>query len=87
MRSIQGRGLERYGIAEVIGKQEMDPLQGLFLFVKNTIRIMEHYIPKRRFFMNGTTKLIIVGVGAALLFSKFGPMGIVMMALVMFFIG
>lgn len=37
--------------------------------------------------MNSTTKLIIVGIGGALLFSKFGPMGLVIMALVMFFIG
>lgn len=36
---------------------------------------------------NGTTKLLIAGLGSALLFAKFGPMGIVMMALIMFFIG
>ncbi len=35
--------------------------------------------------MNGTAKLLIVGIGAALLFSKFGPMGIVMMGVIMFF--
>ena len=37
--------------------------------------------------MNSTTTLIIVGLGGALLFSHFGPMGLVMMALIMFFIG
>lgn len=36
--------------------------------------------------MSGTLKLMIVGLGAVLLFSKFGPMGIVMMGVIMFFI-
>jgi hypothetical protein len=35
---------------------------------------------------NGTVTLVLVGVGAALMFSHFGPMGLVMMGVIAFFL-
>ncbi len=36
--------------------------------------------------MKGTGKLILVGVGAALAYSHFGPMGLVIVGVIMFLI-
>lgn len=35
--------------------------------------------------MNGTAKLVLIGVGAAMLYSYLGPMGLVVMGVIAFF--
>ena len=35
--------------------------------------------------MNGAAKLVLVGVGAAMLYSYLGPMGLVVMGVIAFF--
>ena len=36
--------------------------------------------------MNGTAKLVLIGVGAAMMYSYLGPMGLVVMGVVVFFL-
>lgn len=35
--------------------------------------------------MNGTAKLVLIGVGAATLYSYLGPMGLIVMGVIAFF--
>lgn len=36
--------------------------------------------------MNGTAKLVLIGVGAAMMYSYLGPMGLVAMGVIAFFL-